>query len=180
MSADPAQRTDAADVLSALRAQVGSRIGVSGWMLVDQARIDRFAEATGDRQFVHVDPVRAAAETPFGGTVAHGYLTLSLLGGAAGEALPRHPSVQAVLNLGANKVRFLAPVRVDTRLRGVFVLNGVGALPENRVALRLGATVEAEGAAEEGASGPVLTAELTLMLILSGADPGAGATDARP
>jgi acyl dehydratase len=151
-----------ADFLAELRARVGSRIGVSDWTLVDQARIDRFAEATGDRQFVHVDPVRAASETPFGGTVAHGYLTLSLLGGAVGDVLPAHPCVRAVLNMAADRVRFLAPVRADTRVRAVFTLNGVGALPEGRAALRLGAAVQAEG--EEGR--PVLTAELTLLLLL--------------
>lgn len=146
--------------LADLRGRVGTEVGASAWTLVDQARIDRFAEATGDRQFVHVDPARAAAETPFGGTVAHGYLTLSMLGGAVGEALPAHPCVRAVLNMAADKVRFLSPVRAGTRVRAVFTLNGVGALPGGKAALRLGATVEAEGGAR------ALTAELTLMLLL--------------
>ncbi|AWN35716.1 MaoC family dehydratase [Methylobacterium radiodurans] len=166
---DPAP-PDAAAFLAGLRARTGTEVGASAWTLVDQARIDRFAEATGDRQFVHVDPVRAATETPFGGTVAHGYLTLSLLGGAVGEVLPAHPCVRAVLNMAADKVRFLAPVRVDTRVRAVFTLTGVSALPEGKAALRLGAAVQAEGG-EPGR--PVLTAELTLMLVLdetAGAD----------
>ncbi len=154
--------SDAAAFLAELRARVGSEVGASAWTLVDQARIDRFAEATGDRQFVHVDPVRAAAETPFGGTVAHGYLTLSMLGGAIGEVLPAHPCVRAVLNMAADKVRFMAPVRVDTRIRTVFTLNGVSALPEGKAALRLGAAVQAEG----DAGRPALTAELTVMLLL--------------
>ncbi|GJE19364.1 MaoC family dehydratase [Methylobacterium marchantiae] len=149
--------------LAALRQRVGTRIGASVWTTLDQARIDGFAAATGDHQFVHVDPVRAAAETPFGGTVAHGYLTLSILGGALGEVLPADPCVRAVLNLGADKVRFLAPVRVDARVRGIFTLNGVGALPENKAALRLGATVEVA----DDATRPALTAELTLMLVFS-------------
>lgn len=153
---------DAPAFLAELRGRVGTEVGASAWILVDQVRIDRFAEATGDRQFVHVDPVRAAAETPFGGTVAHGYLTLSLLGGAVGEVLPAHACVRAVLNMAADKVRFLAPVRVGTRIRGVFTLNGVSALPEGKAALRLGAAMQAEG----GSGRPVLTAELTLMLLL--------------
>ena len=157
-----ARPPDAAAFLAELRERVGTEVGASAWTRVDQARIDRFAEATGDRQFVHVDPVRAAAETPFGGTVAHGYLTLSMLGGAVGEVLPAHPCVRAVLNMAADKVRFLAPVRVDTRVRAVFTLTGVSALPEGKAALRLGATVQAEG----DAGRPVLTAELTLMLVL--------------
>lgn len=156
--------------LAELRGCVGALLAETGWILVDQSRIDRFAEATGDRQFVHVDPVRAAAETPFGGTVAHGYLTLSLLGAALGEAMPGDPAIRAVLNLGADKVRFLAPVPVDSRLRTRLVLNGVGSLPENRVALRLGATVEAWA---EPAPKPVLTADVTAMLILAPADPEA-------
>ncbi|GAB6843149.1 acyl dehydratase [Methylorubrum rhodinum] len=172
-------RDDPAAFLAGLRERIGTRIGVSAWTLVDQARIDRFADATGDRQFVHVDPVRAAAETPFGGTVAHGYLTLSLLGAAAGEILPAHPCVRAALNLGADRVRFLAPVRCGTRLRGVFVLDGVSALPEGKVALRLSACVEtdsnadlkADSEAEAGeAVRPVLRAELTLMLVLAEPD----------
>lgn len=170
-AAERAPPGDAAAFLSALRARVGTEVGASAWILVDQARIDRFAEATGDRQFVHVDPARAAAETPFGGTVAHGYLTLSLLGGAIGEALPPHSCVRAVLNMAADKVRFLAPVRVDTRLRAVFTLGGVSALPEGRAALRLGAAVQAEGSP---ADRPVLTAELTLMLLLDAAADGIG------
>ncbi|WP_147077828.1 MaoC family dehydratase [Methylobacterium haplocladii] len=153
--------------LAALRLRVGSQIGASDWAMVDQERIDRFAAATGDHQFVHVDPVRAAAETPYGGTVAHGYLTLAMLGGALGEVLPVHPCVRAVLNLGADKVRFLAPVRAGARIRGVFILNGVGALPENKAALRLAATVEVTEAGAEAAR-PALSAELTLMLVFSG------------
>ncbi|TXN21726.1 MaoC family dehydratase [Methylobacterium sp. WL9] len=154
--------------LADLRLRVGTQIGASAWTVVDQTRIDRFAAATGDHQFVHVDPVRAAAETPFGGTVAHGYLTLAILGGALGEVLPVHPCVRAVLNLGADKVRFLAPVCTGARVRGVFTLNGVSGLPENKAALRLAATMEVAEAGTEAAR-PALRAELTLMLIFSDA-----------
>lgn len=150
--------------LATLRERVGTRIGTSAWILIDQARIDLFAQATGDHQFVHVDPARAAAETPYGGTVAHGYLTLSILGAAAGEALPAHPCIRAVLNLGADRVRFLAPVPSGTRLRGAFTLTGVTRLPEGKAALRLSASVEAEAGE---AVRPVLAADLTLMLVLA-------------
>ena len=163
----PPPVADARDTfLATLRIRVGTRIGASAWTLVDQARIDRFAAATGDHQFVHVDPVRAAAETPFGGTVAHGYLTLSMLGGALGDVLPADPCVRAVLNLGAEKVRFVTPVRVDSRVRAVFTLDGVSALPGHRAALRLGATMEAIQPGEAEAR-TALTASLTLMLVFA-------------
>jgi len=162
--------------LAELRGRIGERIGSSDWTVVDQARIDGFAHATGDHQFVHVDPVRAAAETPFGGTVAHGYLTLSMLGGAVGDVMPPHPAVRAVLNLGADKVRFLAPVPSGARVRAHFCLNGVSALPENRAALRLGATVEVARADTEAAR-PALRAELTLMLVMADGLDAAGPDD---
>lgn len=154
------------EFLAGLRARCGAEIGTSAWITVDQARIDRFAQATGDHQFVHVDPLRAAAETPFGGTVAHGYLTLSMLGGAVGEIMPPHPAVRAVLNLGADKVRFLAPVRAGARTRARFTLDGVTALPDDRAALRLGARVEV-AREDADAPRPVLRAELTLLIVFA-------------
>ena len=96
--------------LDEIRAKVGSEVGVSDWISVDQARIDAFAEATEDRQFIHVDP-EAAARTPFGGTVAHGFLTLSLLSRMAADAMLLPDSTNLVVNYGVNRVRFLAPVR---------------------------------------------------------------------
>jgi acyl dehydratase len=106
--------------------QMRDRIGtetVSDWVEVSQAMIDRFAEATGDRQFIHVDPVAAAA-TPFGGTIAHGFLTLSLMPLLAASVpdAPQLAGVKMGVNYGGNKVRFLTPVRSGSRVRGRFRL----------------------------------------------------------
>ena len=104
-----------------IKLQVGREIGVSEWILVDQARIDTFADVTEDRQFIHVDP-DAAAETPFGGTIAHGFLTLSLLSRFAADAMLRPEGVKMGVNYGFEKVRFMAPVRSGKRVRGRFTL----------------------------------------------------------
>jgi acyl dehydratase len=104
-----------------ISAKVGSEVGVSDWILVDQARIDAFAEITEDPQFIHIDP-EAAAKTPFGGTVAHGFLTLSLLSRMAADAMPRPEGVKMGVNYGFERVRFMAPVRSGKRVRGRFTL----------------------------------------------------------
>ena len=103
------------------RGQIGSELGVSDWILVDQARIDAFAECTGDHQFIHVDPEKAGA-TPFGTTIAHGYLTLSLLSAMAYGAMPGVEGTKMGVNYGLNKVRFVAPVKSGRRIRGKFKL----------------------------------------------------------
>lgn len=107
------------------KARLAARLGQtlhSDWLVVDQTMIDRFAEATLDRQFIHIDPVRAA-ETPFGGTVAHGFLTLSLLSHLA-STLPREdiPPWRMGVNYGLDRVRFVTPVRAGSRVRGAFTL----------------------------------------------------------
>ncbi len=106
-------------------ATLAERIGderVSGWMTVSQAMIDRFAEATGDHQFIHVDAERAA-QTPFGGTIAHGFLTLSLASALAADTdQPPIAGLKMGVNYGANRVRFLNPVRSGKRVRGRFKL----------------------------------------------------------
>src|SRR4051812_37288432 len=104
-----------------IRDKVGQEVGVSGWILVDQARIDAFADATEDPQFIHVDPV-AAAKTPFGGTIAHGFLTLSLLSRMAADAMVAPEGMKMGVNYGLDRVRFLAPVRSGKRVRGRFTL----------------------------------------------------------
>ena len=96
-----------------------AEIVLSDWLLVDQACIDRFAEATGDHQFIHVDPVRAAA-MPLGGTIAHGLLVLSLLPALAARTQPAAEGTRMVLNYGYDRVRFLAPVRSGSRIRAAF------------------------------------------------------------
>src|SRR5688572_13621776 len=102
---------------------VGKPLGTSGWFLMDQQRIDRFAEVTEDRQFIHVDPV-AAARTSFGGTIAHGFLSLSMLSAMASVIPPIAGSEMAV-NYGLNGVRFLRPVGAGQYIRGVFILKGL-------------------------------------------------------
>jgi acyl dehydratase len=130
--------------LDEIRAKIGSEVGVSDWILVDQARIDAFAEATEDRQFVHVDP-DAAARTPFGGTVAHGFLTLSLLSRMAADAMLLPDSTNLVVNYGVNRVRFLAPVRAGARVRGRFTLDSLEEKAPGQMLMRHTVTVEIEG-----------------------------------
>lgn len=104
-----------------IRSRVGEEVGVSDWILVDQPRIDAFAEITEDPQFIHVDP-DAAAKTPFGGTIAHGFLTLSLLSRMAADAMLRPEDVKMGVNYGFERVRFMAPVRSGKRIRGRLTL----------------------------------------------------------
>ena len=105
-----------------LKAMTGTVIGVSEWLTVDQAMIDKFADATGDHQFIHVNPEMAKL-TPFGGTIAHGFLSLSLMSVLSEKAnLPALDGVRMGVNYGGNKTRFLAPVRSGKRVRGHFKL----------------------------------------------------------
>ena len=128
-----------------LQSLVGQELGVSDWIGVDQKRIDLFAEATNDHQWIHVDPVRAATG-PFGATVAHGFLTLSLLPElfATGFAID---DVRMGINYGLNRVRFPAPVRVGSRLRGHFKLSSYEAI-EGGAQLVVETTIELEGSAK--------------------------------
>ena len=109
--------------LEEIRARVGTEIGVSAWIQVDQQSIDTFAEVTGDHQFIHVDQA-AAAKTPFGGTIAHGFFTLSLLSQMAEQVMLAPEGLKMIVNCGFDKVRFLAPVRSGKRVRGRFALAG--------------------------------------------------------
>jgi acyl dehydratase len=102
-----------------IQERVGTQIGVSDWILIDQARIDAFADVTEDHQFIHVDPERAA-KTPFRGTVAHGFLTLSLLSRMADGVMLHPESLRMAVNYGFQKIRFMAPVRSGKRVRGQF------------------------------------------------------------
>ena len=141
-------------------ARVGAEVGVSSWLTVDQERIDAFAEATEDRQFIHTDPA-AAARTAFGGTIAHGFLSLSLLSRMAAEAMLLPDGLKMAINYGLDRVRFLAPVKAGTRVRGRFTLDSVDEKAPGQILMRHTVTVEIEG--EEK---PALTAEwLGLMLV---------------
>ncbi|PTM94307.1 MaoC family dehydratase [Mycoplana dimorpha] len=101
---------------------VGKEIGLSRWFTVDQTMIDRFAQATEDHQFIHTDPVRAAQETPFGGTIAHGFLSLSLLSAMNYDCLPKVIEQTMGINYGFDKVRFMTPVKSGARVRGRFTM----------------------------------------------------------
>jgi acyl dehydratase len=146
--------------LDQIRARIGEDIGTSSWLTVDQARIDAFAEATEDRQFIHTDPA-AAAQTPFGGTVAHGFLSLSLLSRMGSEVMLFPDGVRMAVNYGLDRVRFLAPVRSGKRVRGRFVLDSVEEKAPGQMLMRHTVTVEIEGQDK-----PALTAIwLTLLFI---------------
>ena len=131
--------------LQDLQQQIGQTLGVSEWTTVDQRRIDLFAQATGDHQWIHVDPVRAAAG-PFGTTIAHGFLTLSLMPELFDTGFAIDDEKMGV-NYGLNRVRFPAPVRVGSRLRGRFKLLSFEALPGG-AQLVVEATVDIDGSSK--------------------------------
>ncbi|MGE3691092.1 MAG: MaoC family dehydratase [Novosphingobium sp.] len=128
--------------LSDLQAKVGEIIGTSQWFLLDQDRINRFADTTEDHQFIHVD-VEAAKATPFGGTIAHGFLTLSMM--AAMMAEIDKPQVQMSVNYGFDKVRFLSPVKSGKRVRGHFKLLEMTEKRPGQWQQKVEVTVEIEG-----------------------------------
>ncbi|MBJ6371683.1 MaoC family dehydratase [Sedimentitalea arenosa] len=133
------------EALAKTEALVGTEVGVSNWITVDQAMIDQFAETTHDDQWIHVDPKRAAAETPFGGTIAHGFLTLSLASRFAYDCFSMLPGQVMGINYGFEKLRFLSPVRAGSRLRGRFVLASVRKRNDRELLRENTLTIEIEG-----------------------------------
>jgi len=109
--------------LAEVGALVGTELGVSEWITVDQTMINLFADATHDHQFIHVDPERAAAESPFGGTIAHGFLTLSLLSAMNYDCVPKIREQTMGINYGFDRIRFMSPVKSGARVRGHFKLS---------------------------------------------------------
>ena len=136
-----------------IREKVGSSVGVSQWITVGQDRIAQFADATDDHQFIHVDE-KLAAQTPFGGTIAHGFLSLSLLSRMAADVMLIPDTTRMAVNYGLDRVRFLAPVRAGKRVRGHFTLTGAEAKAPGQILLKHNVTVEIE---DEGK--PALTAD---------------------
>jgi len=130
--------------LEELKGRLGTEIGLSDWLLIDQTMIDRFADLTDDHQFIHVDPVRAAA-TPFRGTIAHGFLVLSMLVSLAAAADFRITGATMGVNYGFDKVRMVSPVRAGKRIRGRFVLRSLTERAPGQWLVVLGVTVEIEG-----------------------------------
>jgi acyl dehydratase len=124
---------------------IGKEIGVSSWHVLDQARIDEFADCTDDRQWIHVDPARAAKESPFGGTIAHGFLTLALVAPASFEVLMAKLKVKQAVNYGLEKVRFIAPVRAGKRVRSHIKITALEDRGGGRFLLTTEHTFEIEG-----------------------------------
>lgn len=142
-------------------AAAGSEIGISPWRVVTQEMIDQFATATDDHQFIHVDPERAAKETPFGGTIAHGFLLLSLLSAMTFETLPPLEGAGMGINQGFDKIRFVQPVKTGSRIRARFFLAAVKARPSGWVESAYDVTIEIENSVK-----PALTARwLTLTMV---------------
>jgi acyl dehydratase len=131
--------------LIAYQAMVGHEIGVSSWHLVDQSRIDVYADVTDDHQFIHVDPERAKHETSFGTTVAHGFLTMSLMSIMSYEVMPVIESTTMGINYGFDKLRFISPVRAGSRVRGRFTLAEATLRKPTELLSRTHVTVEIEG-----------------------------------
>ena len=148
--------------LDEIRASVGQPIGSSDWIEVTQDRITAFAETTEDRQYIHIDP-EAARATPFGGTIAHGFLTLSLLSAMTYDAVPPLEGVVMGVNYGFDKLRFLAPVPTGSNVRGRFKLLSAEDKGGGRWLLKHEVTVEIEGAEK-----PALIAEWLGMQMVDG------------
>jgi len=139
--------------IDAIKALIGKDAGTSSWLLLDQAKINQFADATGDHQFIHVDP-EMARNTPFGGTIAHGFLTLSVLPVLKTEAVPLPEGLKMAVNYGFNRIRFLSPVRSGKRIRAHFKMLDFSEKRPGQWQETVEVTVEIEG--EEK---PALTAE---------------------
>ena len=142
--------------LTEIKSRIGDEVGVSSWIEIDQARIDAFAEATEDRQFIHVDP-QAAAQTRFGGAIAHGFLSLSLLSRMGAEAMLVPHGMKIAVNYGLDRVRFLSPVRSGKRVRGRFTLDSLEEKVPGQILLRHQVTVEIEGETKPALSATWLT-----------------------
>jgi len=136
---------------------VGSEIGVSPWRVVSQEMIDKFADATDDHQFIHVDPVRAAAETPFGGTIAHGFLSLSLLSTMAYDTIRPIEGAGAGINYGFDTLRFVSPVKSGARVRARFKLAELTVRPSGWVHVNYDVSIEVEGSKKPALSARWLT-----------------------
>lgn len=146
--------------LATIRDFVGRDLGTSGWITIDQSMINLFAACTGDRQWIHIDADRARRETPVGGTIAHGFLSLSLIAPLGMELGLAPVDASAVLNYGLDKVRFLAPVKSGSRVRLQLSMTGVEPKDDGRLLIRGTAVLEIENSQT-----PALVAE-TLTLVV--------------
>ena len=147
--------------LDRYKTMIGDEVGVSDWIVVDQPRIDGFADTTLDDQFIHVDPIRAQS-SPFGGTIAHGFLLLSLLSRMSFDALPPLEGAQMDINYGFNNIRFLAPVPAGKRVRGRFTLRDVALKGAGSSICTYDVSVEIEGMEK-----PALAAQWLILSVLA-------------
>jgi acyl dehydratase len=139
---------------------VGKELGVSDWVLVDQARIQAFADCTGDQQWIHTDVERCKKESPFGGTIAHGFLTLSLLAKLLMDVGTVPADASRVMNSGVSNARFKAPVRSGAKVRARIRIASAEAKGEGRLLVVVAATLEVENEKD-----PALTADVVIMLV---------------
>ncbi len=146
--------------IAELEAKVGDQLGTSDWIEISQDRINKFADVTEDHQFIHLD-AEAAAKTPFGGTIAHGFLTLSLMSKMSEAAIPALDGAAMVVNYGSDKVRFLHPVPSSSRIRAHFKLLGVDVKSPQQVLMKVEGTVEIEGVEK-----PAMVVEMLSMQFL--------------
>lgn len=145
-----------------MEALVDKEIGVSNWHLIDQRRIDAFADTTEDWQFIHVSPERASAALPLGGTIAHGFLVLSLLSAMATEAIPPIRGTTMSMNYGFDKVRFLSPVPSGVRIRARYFVKDIERQDGDRFRIRYDVSMEIEGQPK-----PALVAEWIVLLLIN-------------
>ncbi|MFK7876292.1 MAG: MaoC family dehydratase [Paracoccaceae bacterium] len=155
--------SDLQNALKKSQDQIGTEIGVSNWITVDQDMIDTFAKTTQDEQWIHVDPVRAAAESPFGGPIAHGFLTLSLASRFAYDCIPFLPGQVMGVNYGMNMLRFLKPVGAGSRVRGRFVLKDIKTRTKTDLLRTHGLMIEIDGE-----DSPALVAEWLTLAVFEG------------
>ena len=146
--------------LEEFKNSAGMELGPSDWLLIDQERINRFANATNDYQFIHVDPEKAAA-TPFGCTIAHGFLTLSVIPSMLAQIMPIPEGIVMGINYGTDKVRFSRPVKVNSRLRSRARIEKVSARPGGQFMVKTRITVEIENHQR-----PALTAEILSLYVV--------------
>ena len=145
---------------------VGRELGVSSWVTLDQHRIEQFAECTGDHQWIHVDIERAKRESPFGTTIAHGYLTLAMIAASTFEVIVEPAGISQALNYGLDRVRFVAPVKAGSRVRNRIKLLDVEDKGKGRILLTTENTIEIEGESK-----PALIASALVMAMADGETP---------
>ncbi len=148
-------------VLEELQGKIGQEIGVSDWVECPQERISKFADVTEDHQFIHIDAEKAKMFTPFGGTIAHGFLTLSLLSRFGETGLPAIPGAKMGMNYGLDKVRFLSPVPCGAKVRGRFTLSSAQEKNPGQILLSYSVTAEIEGGEK-----PAMVAEWLMLIFV--------------